>query len=154
MLYHYTDSVSVKEIVSDGFLFPFTMPLYHNADSTSLIRHISPVVWLTRSVAPDGLVLRRMLACKFPTPLHHVFRVGVPDEYPCMTLVEYTAQHNYTMGDWKWLQLAGLVSDSFFTDWRLASQVIPQSEWSVFECMTQVDDNGNTTWQPVPVGGA
>lgn len=149
MLYHYTDRLSLSEIVRDGAIRATSMTLHVDALATDRGIDTPPIVWLTSNPIVDGVIVCKMTTGGWSTTLvGDLCRIALPDDYPCLGLAEYVAARSMEPKSWDWVVRTGAMAGSDYTTWRLCDRDIPASDWVAVERLAEIRPGGLTVWAP------
>lgn len=145
-MYHYTDRLSLDEIITSRVIRACSMTLHRDILGRDTGFETPPLVWLTVNPILDGTIVSKMLSGGWPkTLIGDLCRVRLPENYPAMGLADWTEAQGIAEDWWTWVVKTGHLAGSDYTTWRIASADVPASEWLDVETLAGFNDLG-TTW--------
>ncbi len=147
-LYHYTNRLSGAEIVRDGVIRAASLTLHDDFFCRDAGHRTLPMVWLTTNGTPDGTVIAKLVASGWSLDARNIWRIVLPDAYPCQCLDAYSESAGIKWERWRWVVSTARLASSDWRDWRIVPRDIPVTDWLRVEHMA-----GNDHWIPVPKRG-
>lgn len=151
-LYHYCERRTCADIVRARVIRAKPQTLHKDMFGKDAGRVTPPIVWLTTSPTPDGVIMMKMRSAGWPMPpVGDLCRVVLPGDLPHATALDEFADGCGIEADWwAWVVHSGQIVDSHWEDWRLSSSDIPSSSWLRVEVFGGQPASG-PIWTPWPI---
>jgi len=132
----------------DGVVRAASLTLHDDLFCRDTGHRTPPMVWLTTSDTPDGTVIMKLLNAGWALEPENIWRIVLPDAYPCQRLETYSQSAGIKWKRWKWVVSTAQLVSPDWRDWRIVPHDVPATDWLRVERMAGID-----IWTPAPNPG-